>query len=139
MFLLDTDTLTLLLNGHARVAQQAQQAEVSGIATTVITRAEMLRGRIDQLLKADTTDGVLRAQERLHWIEARFAERRVIPFDAAAGAVLESLVRVRGLRRIGRADLLIASIALAQHATLVTRNLRHFQRVPGLTLANWAD
>jgi predicted nucleic acid-binding protein len=32
------------------------------------------------------------------------------------------------------ADLLIASIALANHATLVTRNLKDFQRIPNLKL-----
>jgi tRNA(fMet)-specific endonuclease VapC len=35
--------------------------------------------------------------------------------------------------------MLIASIALGQRATLVTRNLRHFRQIPGLTLENWAD
>jgi tRNA(fMet)-specific endonuclease VapC len=41
--------------------------------------------------------------------------------------------------KIGRADLLVASIALANRATLVTRNLRHFREVPGLSLENWVD
>lgn len=44
-----------------------------------------------------------------------------------------------GSRGIGRADLLIASIALTQRATLVTRNLRHFRHIPGLSFANWVD
>ena len=35
--------------------------------------------------------------------------------------------------------MLIASIALAQRVTLVTRNLRHFRQFSGLTLENWAD
>jgi len=35
--------------------------------------------------------------------------------------------------------LLIASIALANDALLVTRNLRHFRQVPNLRLENWAD
>ena len=46
---------------------------------------------------------------------------------------------VRGqLRRdgnlIGDMDLLIASTALVNNLTLVTRNRRHFDRVPGLEL-----
>ena len=42
-------------------------------------------------------------------------------------------------KKIGRADLLIACIALAHGETLVTRNVRHFKQVPGLTIENWAD
>ena len=42
-------------------------------------------------------------------------------------------------RKIGRADLLIACIALAHNATLVTRNTKDFAVVPGLKLENWAD
>ncbi len=45
----------------------------------------------------------------------------------------------RTSRKIGRAELLIASIALFRHATLVTRNLQHFQLIPGLRVENWAN
>ncbi len=38
---------------------------------------------------------------------------------------------------IGPYDLLIAGIALAHNLTLVTRNQREFERVPGLQLENW--
>ena len=63
----------------------------------------------------------------------------VIPFDARSAAEFDRLRQIKNLKRIGRADLLIASIALAQRATLVTRNLRHFRQIPGLNLENWAD
>jgi predicted nucleic acid-binding protein len=33
----------------------------------------------------------------------------------------------------------VLKAADAHHATLVTRNLRHFRKVPGLRLENWAD
>jgi tRNA(fMet)-specific endonuclease VapC len=42
-------------------------------------------------------------------------------------------------RKIGRADLLIASIVLAHQATLVTRNVRHFQQIRGVVVVNWVD
>jgi tRNA(fMet)-specific endonuclease VapC len=35
--------------------------------------------------------------------------------------------------------LLFASTALASRSTLVTRNVRHFAQVPGLTVENWVD
>jgi tRNA(fMet)-specific endonuclease VapC len=39
---------------------------------------------------------------------------------------------------IGGNDLWIACHALAQDATLVTNNMREFERITGLRLANWA-
>lgn len=41
--------------------------------------------------------------------------------------------------RIGTMDLRIASIVLAHHATLLSRNLRDFRLVPGLRVENWLD
>jgi len=35
------------------------------------------------------------------------------------------------------ADLMIASAAIAGNYTLVTNNIRHFQRIPGLKVVNW--
>ena len=40
---------------------------------------------------------------------------------------------------IGKMDLRIAAIALEEDATVITRNLRDFQRVPGLKCENWID
>ncbi len=40
---------------------------------------------------------------------------------------------------IGGMDLRIAAIALEENATVITRNLRDFGRVPGLACENWAD
>lgn len=38
---------------------------------------------------------------------------------------------------IGDLDLLIASIAIANKQTFLTRNVKHFKRVPGLTVESW--
>jgi tRNA(fMet)-specific endonuclease VapC len=40
---------------------------------------------------------------------------------------------------IGTMDLRIASIALAYEATLLSRNLKDFQQVPGLKVENWLE
>ncbi|MBM3978972.1 MAG: type II toxin-antitoxin system VapC family toxin [Planctomycetes bacterium] len=42
------------------------------------------------------------------------------------------------LRKVGLADVLIASIAIAHRATLVTRNTKDYAHVPNLKLDNWA-
>jgi len=46
-----------------------------------------------------------------------------------------SLIRQR--LNVGSNDLKIAATALEQNATVVTRNLRDFGRVPGLTCEDW--
>ena len=38
---------------------------------------------------------------------------------------------------VAEADLRIASIAISRNLVLVTGNVRHFERVPGLTFENW--
>ena len=40
---------------------------------------------------------------------------------------------------IGEPDMRIASIALSRDLTLVTGNVRHFERVPGLRVENWLE
>ena len=99
-----------------------------------ITEGLRLRG-VDVL----TAQEVLRAQEWLSRTERFLADVWVVPFDAQAVQQFDRLRSVPGLRKMGRADLLIASMALARRATLVTRNVRHFPPVPGLTVENWMD
>jgi tRNA(fMet)-specific endonuclease VapC len=63
----------------------------------------------------------------------------VVSIDDASIVKFDQLRQDKKLKKIGRADLLIACIALANQATLVTRNVRDFQQVPGLWIENWAD
>ena len=57
-------------------------------------------------------------------------------YDQAADHEYQRL-RALGLR-IGTQDLRIASVALAQHLTVLTRNSRDFGLVPGLTIEDWS-
>jgi tRNA(fMet)-specific endonuclease VapC len=138
MTLLDTDTLSLLLAGKEPVLTRLRQA-ADQLAISVITKVEILRGRYDFLLKASDGAQLQRAQSWLEQIEQELDGWNVVGINAAAAAQFDRLRHIRNLKRIGRADLLIASIALAHRATLITRNRRHFRQVPGLNLENWAE
>jgi tRNA(fMet)-specific endonuclease VapC len=138
MILLDTDFLSLLLAGNPAVVARLRRAG-DDVAITVITKVEILKGRYDSLLKASDGKQLQRAQSWLAQIEIELRSWDVVGVDAAVAAQFDRLRQIRILKRIGRADLLIASIALARRATLVTRNLRHFREVPGMILENWAD
>ena len=136
MILLDTDMMSLFAAGHPAVIARLR-AVTEPVATTIVTRIEILQGRFDFLLKAADAKELQRAQDWLGQSERDLAKIRIVPVDSAAAAEFDSLRQNRKLRTIGRADLLIASIARARDATLVTRNLRHFEKVPGLRVENW--
>ena len=75
---------------------------------------------------------------RLEAVKNRFD---VLPFDLAAA---EQAAKVRAhLERqgtpIGSIDNMIAGTALVHGLTLVTRNTREFERVPGLRVENWYE
>ena len=139
MYLLDTDTLLHVHAGHPTVAKRLQAAEDGDIGTTIVSAIELLKPRFDFVLKAKDGAELLRAQKWLHTMEQLLSELDVIGIDSAVATGFDKLRAHRNLRKIGRADLLIASIALAHEATLVTRNLRDFRQVPGLNLVNWVD
>lgn len=140
MILLDTDMVSLFHAGHPRVTQRVEKIQPpEQVGTTVITRVEILQARFEFLLKAADGEQLQRAQHWLGASELLLADLAVSNVDAAAAAVFDRLRQLKSLRKIGRADLLIASIALSRQAMLVTRNLRHFRLVPGLLVENWAD
>jgi tRNA(fMet)-specific endonuclease VapC len=139
MYLLDTDTLTHLYRGTSNVIRQLNAVEDVDVGITIITKVEILRGRIDYLLKAETGANLLKAQELLFRTEELLSQLLIVPMSQAASREFDRLCAVSKYRKIGRADLLIASITLANRAILVTRNQRHFKQIPGLPVENWVD
>ena len=86
MYLLDTDTLTLVHARHPRVSERQRTVPSSEIATTVITRIEILQGRFAALLKAADAAQLLRAQQFLERTEERLRDLVILPMDAPAPA-----------------------------------------------------
>jgi tRNA(fMet)-specific endonuclease VapC len=138
MFILDTDTLSLLLRAHARVTGRVAQA-TGEVAITVITRIELLQGRFASVLKAENGERLIQAQKRLAENEKDLNRFTIVAVDSAAADEFDRMRQNRKLKRIGRTDLLIAVLTLVNRATLVTRNRKDFGQVPGLRIQDWAD
>lgn len=139
MYILDTDILSLIHAGDARIGQRQARVKSSDIATTIVSRIEILRARYEFLLKADSGEQLLRAQQWLRRSEGLLGQVKTMFFDDVAALEFDRLRKLKKIKKIGRADLLIASIAIANRATLVTRNLKHFRQVPDLNFENWVD
>ena len=135
MYLLDTDILSNLLRRAPSTALVTMLASIPPEQqfTSSITLGEMVYGAYR------LQEGAGALLQRLE--ETLLAHLPVLPFDASAarryGEVRAELER-RGTP-IGDADLRIASIALDRDLTVVTGNVRHFQKVPGLAVDNWLD
>ena len=100
--------------------------------------------RCPRLLRTKVWVGVLgsqNAKRRQAQYEQFIATIEVLPFDADVSrraAEIRHALEKRG-EGIGPLDTLIAATALANNATLVTRNVREFRKVPALKVVNWYD
>jgi tRNA(fMet)-specific endonuclease VapC len=131
MILFDTDTLTLFNLANPRIRERAAQ-EKDQIAITVITRIEVLFGRFEFVVKAADGAQLQLAHGRLLQSDRELETLPIVPIDARAAGEFDRLRQDKSLKKIGRANLLIACIALAHRARVVTRNLKHFRQVPRL-------
>lgn len=130
MYLLDTNTCIGYLNGVADgVLRRMRTLPASEIAVCSVVKAELFYGA----MKSGNPSKSLAEQRRFVSQFPSFA------FDDQAaeeyGRIRAHLAR-QG-RPIGPNDLLIASIALVQGATLVTHNTAEFSRVPNLMIEDW--
>jgi tRNA(fMet)-specific endonuclease VapC len=120
----DTDVLIDTLRGREPVAGRvAQEIESANLATTVLSAFELLSGS--------------REEGERERVEDLLGALVMLPLDleaAAKGAALRRELEGRG-EKIGLADYLIAGICLSRSSPLMTRNRRHFDRLPGLRFA----
>lgn len=127
--LLDTNTVIYVIR-HTPVAVRDRFIAHTG------------RLGISSITYAELTYGVQKSQQRAKNRVAleRFCSRvELLPYSTDAAeqyGVIRSELEVRG-QVIGPNDLHIAAHAKAANLTLVTNNLKEFERVEGLQLENW--
>ena len=137
MLILDTDHLSALASERALSARLLARLANSSesVATTVVCVEEHVRGWLARIARARTSDATVAAYAKFQRAVEDLGRGLILPFDAAAAAQFEEL-RTRKLR-VGTADLRIAAIALSAGQVLLSRNLRDFERVPGLRVEDW--
>lgn len=111
--MLDTDSVSFALRGIGKVGERIVQHSPSELCVSALTLAELHYGAVRRASVA-------------------FDEDSAVTY----GKVAANLA-ARGTP-IGDFDVLIASHALTVGLTLVTSNVKHFARIPGLRVENWA-
>jgi tRNA(fMet)-specific endonuclease VapC len=140
MVVLDTDLLTLVQRKaspeYDRLdARLLALSPTRPICITVISFEEQMRGWLGFIARARTSERQVDSYRRLHRLLEDFCDRQVLEYDERAVEQYQQLVKARV--RIGTMDLRIAAIALVNGATLLSRNLRDFHKVPGLQVEDW--
>lgn len=130
-YMLDTDTCSYVIKrANDKLLKKLSRTAVQDVCVSVVTKAELLYGvELSPRRQNDAAavDAFLR-----HVVVLDF------PDDAATYyAVIRAALKKRGTM-IGANDLFIAAHARALGLTLVTNNVREFQRVEGLAVENWA-
>ena len=128
-YLLDTSAVIAVLNDpQSTVARHLKSKESRSIAISSLVVHELYYGAHKSRRK----------EENLQLVDGLLFE--VVSFDkedaCAAGEIRAALAQ-RG-QPIGPYDVLIAGQALARGLTLVTNNIREFQRVCDLLLEDWS-
>ena len=136
-FILDSDTFTLYRQARRQIVTRVAAQPAHLIVTTVITVEEQLTGW-QALLRQSKGDAHLAfTYQRLTDAVRSLSGFYILTFSEAAIARYNVLLSMK--LNVGKMDLRIAAIALEEGATVITRNLRDFQRVPELICENWAD
>jgi tRNA(fMet)-specific endonuclease VapC len=139
MVVLDTDHLSLLQREESAESELLQvrldRPDTGPRATLIVTYEEQTRGWMAYMARAKTIAQEIAAYSRLKRHLDDFRTILVLDFDERAGVEYQRLRRSRV--RIGTMDLKIAAIEIAHNATLLSRNLAHFRKVPGLRVEDW--
>jgi len=130
MYLLDTDTLIYFLKGHETVVQNFRTNANSPKAISVVTYGELVYG-------ACKSERVHENLAKVH----RLAE--LYPIIDVTRSVMDSFGEIKASLSssgitIDDFDLQIGCTALMFNYAVVSNNTKHFGKIPGLKVANWA-
>lgn len=138
LFILDSDHVSLLLEGNKSIRRRKQQAS-GEVATSIVTVQEIFNGWASRINARESALNPVPLYTKLWKTTEYFKNATIANDDDAAHATYQRLLRECPALRKNRLhrDMRIASIALSLDATVVTRNRRDFELVPGLSIVDW--
>ena len=126
-YLLDTNAIIALMKGHAGLLTRLQACQPADFGMPSIVAHELCYGAY----RSQHVDDNLRRIEALRFELLDFDRE-----DARRAGQLRALLAAQGTP-VGPYDILIAGQAWARGLTLITRNVREFQRIGQIAVENW--
>jgi tRNA(fMet)-specific endonuclease VapC len=139
LWVLDTDSLSLLERGNVKIQERIRQVNPDSVAISIVTAEEKMKGRlaaINSLSGIERVDRLAIAYRDLQSSIEDLQSLPILPFSELATDRYRELLQKK--IRVGSHDLRIAAIVLSVEGILVTRNRRDFDRVPGLLIDDWS-
>ena len=128
MYIIDTDICIFWLKGNHNIGAKIEKWGLENIFVTIITACELYFGACNSQRK----------EKNISTLDELFKLIGIIqttPDIAKIFGTIKANLREEG-NIINDADILIASIAVANNGKLVTNNIKHFERIPDLQLEN---
>jgi predicted nucleic acid-binding protein len=143
MIVFDTDIVTLLTYGKTDKlkARLAAVDDNEQLAVAITTYIEIIRPRCDSISKAASAAEMEKATRGFRASKEVLDAFLILHHTEESYRRFEELMNAKKgkKRKKDRSDMMVASIALANNALLVTRNTDDYKGINGLTVENWAD
>jgi tRNA(fMet)-specific endonuclease VapC len=123
----DTNFLIELMKQRPTAIAKLARIGSSGVSTTIINVAELLKGAY----------GRPNVNQAVAAVWSLLNNFTILNLDSSSCHHFGRLWVMLKSNRIGDADLFIASIAIANGEQLLTKNIKHFNRVAGLNIDTW--
>ena len=129
-YLLDTNICIHYFKGQFGLKERIENTGFENLAISEVTLAELIYGAE----KSQKVDKNLKVVEN-------FADKiEILPILTCLRVYGKEKARLKSIGRpIGDLDLFIGSTAIVHVMTMVTRNIREFERIKGITIENWID
>jgi tRNA(fMet)-specific endonuclease VapC len=134
----DADVLTLLAEGDPGCIQKAALIPVAEKRVPIIAVEQVLRGRLNVIRQAQAGKSKVsidRAYDLLEGTVTDLQRFAILAHSPQAEALVQSWRQQK--IKVGISDLRIAAICILHSATLISRNRRDFDQVPGLMVEYW--
>jgi len=125
-YILDSDILIYFLKGKKEVIEKVLSLQNDELYITIINYTELLYGIYNSNKISQNREKILPFLDNF----------KILQFDKNASEIfakLKARLKKQG-KIIADMDLMIASIAISNKATLYTNNLKHFSRIDGLKI-----
>lgn len=130
-YMLDTNIIIYVIKNRPEIARKKFKQHQDQMCISSITWGELVYG----------AERSSKPEQNLADIEGMASRMDILPFDSAAanhfGQVRAELYKAG--KPIGPYDMMISGHARSLGLTLVTNNIKEFERVPGLRLENWVS